>query len=162
MRQPMYVPETRNIESLFHSMQSTKTQIAIVIDEYGQTAGLVSMEDILEEIVGNILDEYDEDENYIKPTKNKGEFIVDGMTPLEVLEKKFEISFEDSEFETINGYLTDRMGHIPEDNEYFETDIDGYHFEVLEASDKIIKLVGLSPVSPQNDTENDTEEENDE
>ncbi len=87
LRQPKFVPETRNIDSLFHSMQSSKTQMVIIIDEYGQTAGLVSMEDILEEIVGNILDEYDEDENFIKPTKNAGEFVIEGKTPLEILEK---------------------------------------------------------------------------
>ena len=141
LRQPKFVPETKNIDSLFHSMQSSKTQMVIIIDEYGQTAGLVTMEDILEEIVGNILDEYDEDENYIKPTKTKGEFIVDGMTPLEVLEKKFEISFEESEFETLNGYLISKLDRIPENDEDFCTSVEGYSFKILSVHNHMIQSV---------------------
>ena len=117
LRQPRFVPETRNIEKLFRSMQSTKTQMVIVIDEYGQTAGLLSMEDILEEIVGNIMDEYDEDEVYIEPTANADEFLIEGKTPLEDIEKRFGIDFEDSNFETIGGFLISRLDRIPEDGE---------------------------------------------
>ncbi len=117
LRQPRFVPETRNIDKLFRSMQSTKTQMVIVIDEYGQTAGLLSMEDILEEIVGNIMDEYDEDEVYIEPTANADEFLIEGKTPLEDIEKRFGIDFEDSNFETIGGFLISRLDRIPEDGE---------------------------------------------
>ncbi len=157
LRQPKFVPETRNIDSLFRSMQSSKTQMVIVIDEYGQTAGLVSMEDILEEIVGNILDEYDEDENYIKPTKNKGEFIVDGMTPLEVLEKKFEISFEDSEFETINGYLISKLDRIPESDEEFDTSVEGYNFKILSVQNHMIQSVLMTKL-PEDETGSEEKE----
>lgn len=141
LRQPKFVPETRNIDSLFHNMQSSKTQMVIVIDEYGQTAGLVSMEDILEEIVGNILDEYDEDEDYIKPTKNQGEFIVDGMTPIEVLEKKFELSFEETEFETLNGFLISKLDRIPEEDVDFSVNVEGYSFKILSVQNHKIQSV---------------------
>ena len=144
LRQPKFVPETRNIDSLFHSMQSSKTQMVIVIDEYGQTAGLVSMEDILEEIVGNIMDEYDEDENYVKPTKNPDEFTVDGKTPLEVLEKKFKISFEKSEFETLNGYLISKLDRIPEGDEDFSVTVDGYNFKILSVQNHMVTSVLLT------------------
>ena len=157
LRQPKFVPETRNIDSLFHSMQSSKTQMVIVIDEYGQTAGLVSMEDILEEIVGNIMDEYDEDENYIKPTKNAGEFMVDGKTPLEVLEKRFKISFEKSEFETLNGFLISRLDRIPENDEDFETEVDGYNFKILSVQNHMVESVLLKKLPQEAETE---EEEN--
>ena len=144
LRQPKFVPETRNIDSLFHSMQSSKTQMVIIIDEYGQTAGLVSMEDILEEIVGNILDEYDEDENYIKPTRNPGEFTIEGNTPLEILEKRFKISFEESEFETLNGYIISKLDRIPEQDEDFSVVVDGYSFKILSVNNHMIQSVLLN------------------
>ena len=93
IRDAVFIPETRNIEPLFRSMQSGKIQMVIVVDEYGQTSGLVAMEDILEEIVGNILDEYDEDEEYIEE-KGENEYIIEGMTPLEELEEHLNISFD--------------------------------------------------------------------
>ena len=79
IREARFIPETRNIDTLFRSMQSLKTHMVIVIDEYGQTTGLVAMEDILEEIVGNILDEYDEDETYIQE-KGEDRYEIDGLT----------------------------------------------------------------------------------
>ena len=144
LRQPKFVPETRNIDSLFHSMQSTKTQMVIIIDEYGQTAGLVTMEDILEEIVGNIMDEYDEDENFIKPTRNSGEYIVEGTTPLEVLEKRFKISFGESEFETLNGYMISQLDRIPEADEEFSTTVDGYSFKILSVDNHMVQSVQVN------------------
>nr|WP_297707331.1 hemolysin family protein [uncultured Butyrivibrio sp.] len=141
LRQPRFVPETRNIDSLFHSMQSSKTQMVIIIDEYGQTAGLVSMEDILEEIVGNIMDEYDEDENYIKPTRNRGEFIIEGKTPIEVLEKRFKISFGETEFETLNGFLISKLDRIPEEDEDFSVVVEGYSFKILSVDKHMIQSV---------------------
>ncbi|MBE5827747.1 MAG: HlyC/CorC family transporter [Butyrivibrio sp.] len=159
LRQPKFVPETRKIDSLFHSMQSSKTQMVIVIDEYGQTAGLVTMEDILEEIVGNIMDEYDEDENYVKPTRTAGEFIVDGKTPLEVLEKRFKITFEESEFETLNGYLISKLDRIPEEGVEFDVDVDGYNFKILSVQSHMVQDVLLTklPEEKVEDTENESE-----
>ena len=122
-------------------MQSSKTQMVIIIDEYGQTAGLVSMEDILEEIVGSIMDEYDEDENFIKATKNSGEFLVEGKTPLEVLEKRFKISFGESEFETLNGYMIWKLDRIPESDEEFSVTVDGYSFKILSVDNHMIQSV---------------------
>ncbi len=156
MKQPKFVPETRNIDSLFHSMQSTKTQMVIVIDEYGQTAGLVSMEDILEEIVGNIMDEYDEDENFVKPTKVAGEFMVDGKAPLEVLEKRFKISFEKSSFETLNGFLISKLDRIPENDEDFEVTVDGYNFRILSVSNHMVESVLVKKL-PEDTEEKDKE-----
>ena len=159
LRQPKFVPETRNIDSLFHSMQSSKTQMVIVIDEYGQTAGLVSMEDILEEIVGNIMDEYDEDENYVKPTRNAGEFTVDGKTPLEVLEKRFKISFEKSEFETLNGYLISKLDRIPESDEDFDVTVDGYNFKILSVQNHMVTSVLLTKLPEETPAEEEKESE---
>ena len=104
LREAVFIPETKNIDALFQMMQSSKTQMVIVVDEYGQTSGLIAMEDILEEIVGNILDEYDEDEEYIEATDNADEYIIEGKTPLEELEERFHIFFKEEEFETLNGF----------------------------------------------------------
>lgn len=147
LRQPKYVPETKNIDSLFHSMQSSKTQMVIVIDEYGQTSGLVSMEDILEEIVGNILDEYDDDIEYIEPTDNAGEFIIEGKTPLDDLEKRFNVEFEEEDFETLNGLLISKMEHIPVEGEEYNCDIKGFNFKVLEIKNHMITSVLVTKLS---------------
>ncbi|MCR5101805.1 MAG: hemolysin family protein [Butyrivibrio sp.] len=156
LRQPKYVPETKNIDSLFHSMQSTKTQMVIVIDEYGQTSGLVSMEDILEEIVGNILDEYDDETTYIEPTANDGEYIIEGKTPLEDLEKSLGLKFENEEVETVNGLLISRLEHIPAENEEFNCDIEGYNFKILTVKNHMITSVLVTKL------EENTEENSDE
>lgn len=141
LRQAVFVPETRNIDALFRSMQATHTQMVIVIDEYGQTAGLVSMEDILEEIVGNILDEYDEDERYIEATANADEFIIDGKTPLTELTDRFGIDFGEEEVETLNGLMIAKLDRIPSDDEQFDIDIGGYNFRILSVSNHMIQSV---------------------
>ena len=140
MREPEFIPQTRNIDELFKQMQSKKLQMVIVIDEYGQTTGLVAMEDILEEIVGNIMDEYDEETDYIEE-KGNNEYIIEGLTPLEELEERFEISFGEVEFETLNGFLISKMDKIPEENEQFEIEVDGYHFKILSVKNMMIHSV---------------------
>lgn len=107
-----YIPETRNISLLFKEMQSKKVHIAVVVDEYGQTAGIVTMEDILEEIVGNIQDEYDEEEELIS-RMDDGSYMIDGQTTLEELEELFNIHFECEDIDTINGYMIYKLGKIP-------------------------------------------------
>lgn len=160
LREPVYIPQTRNIDELFRQMQSRKLQMVIVVDEYGQTAGLVTMEDILEEIVGNILDEYDEEEDFIEETGND-EYVIEGKTPLEDLEERFGISFNETDFETLNGFLIARMDKIPEENEEFEISVDGYHFKVLSVENKMIHsvLVTKLPQEPVEDKGENTPEE---
>ena len=145
LRQARFIPLTRNIDDLFKSMQSQKLQMVIVVDEYGQTAGLIAMEDILEEIVGNILDEYDEEERFIQKRGND-EYIIDGKTPLEELEEKLGITFDQEDFETLNGYLISKLDHIPEDNEQFDVDVCGYNFKILSVEHKRIQSVLVTPI----------------
>ena len=140
LREPEFIPQTRNIDELFKEMQSKKLQMVIVIDEYGQTSGLIAMEDILEEIVGNIMDEYDEETEYIEE-KGNDEYIIEGKTPLEELEERFDISFGDVGFETLNGFLISKMDKIPEENEQFEAEVEGYHFKILSVENKMIHSV---------------------
>ena len=111
LRQVKFVPETRRIDELFSDMQKSQVQIAIVVDEYGETAGLVTMEDILEEIVGNIFDEYDRVERLIVPV-GKGRWKISGMASLSDVAKTLGAQ-ENEDYETLNGYLTARLDHVP-------------------------------------------------
>ncbi len=147
IRETMFVPETKNIDVLFQSMQHTKTQMVIVVDEYGQTTGLIAMEDILEEIVGNIMDEYDEDEAHIEETENADEYIIEGITPLEELEEKFNISFHEKEFDTLNGFMISKMDKIPEEDEEFSINVDGYEFKIISVENRMIKSVLVTRLS---------------
>lgn len=140
IREAKFIPETRNIDTLFRSMQSLKTHMVIVIDEYGQTAGLIAMEDILEEIVGNIFDEYDEDDQFILE-KGQNVYEIDGLTPLEELGEKLEIDFSKEEFETLNGLLVSRLEHIPTEEDSFDMDYGGFNFKVLSVENKVIRNV---------------------
>ena len=141
MREVLYVPETAKCKNVLTDMTRHNAQMAIAVDEYGGTAGIVTVEDILEEIVGNIQDEYDEDEQYIEETGNKDEYIIDGITPLKELEERFHISFHEEEFETLNGFMISKMDKIPEENEDFSVDVDGYNFKILSVEHKMIKSV---------------------
>ena len=140
VRQVRFIPETRKLNNLFEAMQSTKTHLVIVIDEYGQTTGLVAMEDILEEIVGEILDEYDEDDTSITE-KGIDRYEIDGLTSLDDLGKRLDIRFEEEDIETLNGLMTATLGHIPAEDEVVEMDYGGYHFKSLSISGRVIREV---------------------
>ncbi len=159
LREAVFIPETKNIDALFQMMQSSKTQMVIVVDEYGQTSGLIAMEDILEEIVGNILDEYDEDEEYIEATDND-EYIIEGKTPLEELEERFHIFFKEEEFETLNGFMISKLDKIPEENEDFDIDVGDYNFKILSVENKMIQSVLVTKIKQPEPEEGTAEESN--
>lgn len=140
LREPLFITETRKIDDLLKTMQNEKIQMAIVVDEYGQTAGLLALEDILEEIVGKIQDEYDEEESYIKEN-GQNEYIIDGMMPLDELEEQLGISLEEENFDTVNGFVISRLEHIPEEGEEFEFRQQGYLFKILEVKGRMIQSV---------------------
>ena len=140
MFEPFCIPETRSVSVLFKEMQSKKNHFAVVVDEYGQTTGIVTMEDILEEIVGNILDEYDEEEVQIRQLSD-GKYEMDGQTPLEDIEEKLGIEFNCEDIDTLNGYMIYKLGKIPAENEKFETECGGYTFRILSVSGKMIQKV---------------------
>lgn len=153
LREPFFITETRKIDDLLKTMQNEKIQMAIVIDEYGQTAGLLALEDILEEIVGKIQDEYDEEESYIKEN-GQNEYIIDGMMPLDELSEQLGITMEEEVFDTVNGFVISRLEHIPEDGEEFEFQYKGYLFKILEAKNLMVQSVSASKLP---ETEQDKE-----
>lgn len=143
LREAHFIPETRNLDNLFREMQSQKIHMEIVVDEYGQTVGIVTMEDILEEIVGNIMDEYDVEENFIT-AEESGSFLMNGMTPLEQAEEVLGITFEKEDeelYDTINGFLISKLGRIPAEGENPVVSCLGYEFQILNVENKTIRLV---------------------
>lgn len=131
-----FVPETHGINTLFAKMQSKKRHMVIVLDEYGQVSGLLSLEDILEEIVGNIEDEHDDVEASIE-VRPDDTFIMDGGTTLEEVEDLAGIKLSD-DFETLNGYLISLYGKIPEDGKSFKLEDDNFVFYIKNVSEKVI------------------------
>ncbi|MBR6349871.1 MAG: HlyC/CorC family transporter, partial [Lachnospiraceae bacterium] len=130
-----FIPETRKVNSIFKNMQSEKTHMVIVVDEYGQTAGIVAMEDILEEIVGNIFDEHDEVEyNIVKISDNV--YNVKGLTPLTEIEEETGVVYDDEENDTLNGYLVSILDRIPEDDEGTVVENNGVNYKILKVEDK--------------------------
>lgn len=135
-----FVPETLNIHTLFQRMQAKKSHIVIVVDEYGQTSGAVAMEDILEEIVGNIEDEHDEDESLIRMNQD-GSYQMNGLASMPDVIELLQLPVEEDAFETLNGFLVSLLEKIPNDGETAQIRMYGYEFNVLNVEDKMIREV---------------------
>ncbi|MDR0308442.1 MAG: hemolysin family protein [Coriobacteriales bacterium] len=141
MREPMFIPETKNILPLLGEMQTSHQQIAIVVDEYGGTAGIISIEDIVEEIVGEISDEYDPD-NKFQTQISENEWLIDGRFPTDdAIELGFPVK-EGDDYETVAGWLLDTLDHLPEIGDQLE--LDGYTFKVQSMRRKRISMVRVT------------------
>ena len=124
MREPYFTYEHKNTAELFMEMRKSSISLAIVLDEYGATAGLITLEDLLEEIVGEIRDEYDTDEEDPIIQLSEREYLVLGSTNLEDLSEKLDLNFQSDDYDTIGGYLIGLLDHLPEKNEIIITDDD--------------------------------------
>ena len=143
LRKAYFVPETKNIDTLFVEFQKEKQHIAILIDEYGGFSGIVTMEDIVEEIVGDINDEYDEEEQVVEVV-NDNEFIVDGDVALSDLQEEYNIHLESDTSETIGGFIIDLLGEIPDDgDENREIELDQYQLTVLSVRERRVEKVKI-------------------
>ena len=164
MREAYYVPETKPIDEVFKELQKNKMQMAIVVDEYGGTSGLLTMEDILEELVGNIFDEYDDVEvEYNKIDENT--YMVEGSIPLYELKKIIGIEIPEGDYDTLSGYLIEKLGRIPEDDEKPVIEDEKLTYKVEELEDKRIKWVKIcknQEVSVNEDDENKEQKQNNE
>lgn len=150
-REPYFIPETQSIDVLFHDMQSKKIHMAIAIDEYGQTAGIVAMEDILEEIVGDIQDEYDdEEEDFTRLSDNS--YLIRGEASLEELEDELNLTFEEEDmnnYDTLNGLLISLLHHIPEENEKALIRYYDHEYELQEVHNRMIVMVKVRKLSEE-------------
>ncbi len=122
LRTPYFIPESKHLDDLLREFKKRKVHIAIAIDEYGGVSGIVSMEDILEVIVGDIQDEYDEDEEEPIVAIAEASYLVDARTPIEKVNEVCQLSLHDEEFETIGGYVFELFGSIPHTNETIDTE----------------------------------------
>ena len=145
------IPETKRISELLREFRQNRYHMAIVVDEYGNVAGLVTIEDVLEEIVGNIEDETDieEDERFIRPLSSH-DYLVKALTPIEDFNAAFGVNFPDTEFDTIGGIVMHTFGHLPRRNEF--TTINHFGFRVLNADKRQIHMLRVTLPAP-NDTD---------
>ena len=145
LRPATFVPESKRLNVLLREFRANHNHMAIVIDEYGGVAGLVTIEDVLEQIVGDIEDEHDvEEDSYIRPLPS-GDFLVKALTPIEGFNEFFDSQFSDDEFDTVGGLVMNAFGHLPKRNEI--TEIGAYRFRVLSADSRRIHLLRLTPIS---------------
>lgn len=151
MEEVLFIHPAYDTLKLLKTMQREKKHMAIVLDEYGQTDGLVTLEDVLEEIVGEIQDEHDEEEEEVREaTIGKG-YVVDGMIKLHDLEDEIDgLEFPDMDIETLNGFLLYKLGGFPKDEGNIKIDYGGFTFESLEIEDMLIKSVRITKL-PESD-----------
>lgn len=162
LMEPYFVPFSKKVDELLEEMQMEKVHMAIVIDEYGGTAGIVTMEDIMEEIFGNIFDEYDEEEEEDITMMEENIYRINGSTDLQDVEEQLEVKFEeDEDYDTLGGYLIGQLGRIPEDDEVIELPLHGWLFHVEAFEEKRILKVLASKLPEEEDVADaDAEEDN--
>jgi CBS domain containing-hemolysin-like protein len=148
LRPAVVVPETKRVPELLKQFQRQQTQCAIVVDEYGGTAGLVTIEDMLEEIVGEIRDEYDVESEPVVDEGN-GRFVFSGKVDVDEVAQRLNVHVEREGFETVGGYLLSHLGRVPAIGERFE--MDGLSVEVLEAERRRITKVRMSKLPTAED-----------
>lgn len=151
IRPTMVIPESKRLNILLHEFRAKKQHMAIIADEYGGISGLVTIEDVLEQIVGDIEDEFDtEDDSYIIEYKDNI-FHVQALTPVEDFNEYFETNFSDEEFDTIGGLVLNAIGHLPKKNETVE--INGFHVKILNADKRRIRLLQITRLTPDSSTD---------
>ena len=144
LRKPYFVPETKNIDSLFFELQTTKQHIAILIDEYGGFSGIVTMEDIIEEVMGDIDDEYDEEEPEIQKISDDT-YIMDGGMDLDDIDEELNINLVSDNSETIGGFIIDILGEIPDEEDIGkEVIFENYRFRLDSVKDRRIEQITMT------------------
>lgn len=152
MRLPYFVPESKRTDELFAELKHQKTHMAVVIDEYGGTAGIVTMEDLIEEVMGDIEDEYDEVEELIERVHDN-EYLVSGYTELDDLEEILKIDLPLDDYDTVSGFVIGQLGRLPtiEDESSDESDFvfNGYLFSIIDIDEKVISMIRVIKASEE-------------
>lgn len=144
LRPAFFIPESKRLDALLREFRTNRNHMAIIVDEYAGVAGLVTIEDVIEEIVGNIEDEYDlEEAVYIKP-REEDCYTVRALTPVEIFNQYFKVDFSDEEFDTIGGILTQTFGYLPKRGEMLQ--LNGLNFEVVRADKKRLHLLRVRTI----------------
>ncbi len=147
VRKATFIPESKRLNVLLKEFRATRNHMAIVVDEYGGVSGVITIEDVLEQIVGQIEDEHDveDDEGNIKPFDDNG-YIVKALTPIEDFNEFFDTGMPDDDFDTIGGLVTQKFGHLPRKDETVE--IDAVTFKILSADNRRIRLLQVIRSEP--------------
>lgn len=153
MRMPMYVPESKICGDLFKEMTEKRTQMAVVVDEYGGTAGIVTLEDIVEAIVGNIQDEYDDEDEEISKI-NETTFTIDGMTNLEEVAELTGTELPEGSYDTVAGFIIKELGLLPEEGKTYEVNYKNLKLTVLSVDERRIDKVRVE-ILPSTENENE-------
>jgi len=140
MRKPYFVPESKKLDDLFRELQVKKIHMVVVVDEYGGTAGIITVEDLLEEIVGNIFDEYDEEEPKYEKVDDST-YIFDGSISLDQVSEIINVTLPVEEYETLSGYVIGQLGQIPDEGEKPVLEMDNLVFKVEKIEDKMISKI---------------------
>ncbi|SFR53803.1 HlyC/CorC family transporter [Thiomicrospira sp. ALE5] len=149
-RKPVFIPESKRVNVLLREFKSSHNHMALVVDEYAGLAGVVTIEDVLEQIVGEIEDEHDEDEEALIKAQNGTSFKVQAITPLEVFAETFKVVLDhDSNIETLGGLIATHLGHVPQKGE--ELVLQGFNFRVLKADSRRVHLFLVKPVNKASD-----------
>lgn len=159
LRKPYFVPETKKIDTLFYELQTTKQHIAILIDEYGGFSGIVTMEDIIEEVMGNIDDEYDDDEPEIQKIDDMT-YVIDGSMDLDDIDEELDINLESDNSETIGGLIIDILGEIPEQGDVGKiVEFERYRFRIDSVRDRRIEQITMTimPLEYSKTEDNDSD-----
>ena len=144
-RQPYFVPASKRTDELFKELQRQKTHLAIIVDEYGGTAGIVTIEDLIEEIMGNIFDEYDVEDVNIEQLDNNT-FLIDGSTSLDLVSQYLEVELPTEEYETLSGFMIGQLGRIPKKGDNPTLEFNGLLFKVEKAEKRRISKVKVSRI----------------
>ena len=142
LRPPVFVPESKRLNILLREFKANRQHLAVVVDEYGTVSGLVSIEDVIEQIVGEIDDEHDYNNEENIRRHGKERYTVKATTPLDELSEYFNVSFQSDDCETIGGLIAQNMGHVPKKGE--ETSLSGFLFKVLRADRRRVRLLRVT------------------
>ncbi len=156
MREAYYVPSTKSCGDLFTEMTEKRTQFAVVVDEYGGTAGIITLEDLIEAIVGNIQDEYDDEEDEVAQL-NETTFTFDGTIPIEEVNELVGDKIPEGDYETLAGFVISQLGYLPQDGNFDEISYENLHFTIINVEERRIGKIKVEilPVASE-----ETEEEN--
>ena len=156
MKKPYFVLENKNIDVLFKEFQKRKIFMAILVDEYGSFIGIVTMEDIIEEVMGNIQDVYDEEDPLLEKL-SEYTYLVDGFYSLNDLNSKLGLKIDNDDFDTVSGFVIDLIGRIPEENEKLQVNYKNLSFQILSVKEKCIDKIKIT-ISPEMVEETSEEE----
>lgn len=145
LRPAVFIPESKRLNVLLAEFRANRNHMAIVVDEYGGVAGLITIEDVLEQIVGEIEDEYDiDEESSMIMQRDENDFVVKAVLPIEDFNEYFNTSIDDGEIDTVGGLVINALGHVPQRGE--SADVEGFRFEVLNADSRRVHLLRATQV----------------